>query len=147
VLNYVSPESQARAEKIATELETLHSTRTIVVKADQATVDGPARLVEEATKAFGDRIDIIINNAGTCVCLSLEDSTAKQFDSHYYLNVRGPMLLVQAAIPYLPHDGSGRIVNISSISSSIGFPMQSPSAHSLNIQRYFLLVARALTHL
>jgi len=137
VLNYVSPASHARAEKIAAELEGSYHARTLVVQADQATLEGPARLVAETRKAFGDRIDIIVNNAGTCVCLALEDSTAKQFDDHYYLNVRGPMLLVQSALPYLPQDGSGRVVNISSISSTIGFPMQSKS-DSLHFHGYIL---------
>ena len=37
----------------------------------------------------------------------------------------GPLLLVQAALPYLPTDRTGRIVNLSSVSSSLGFKGQS----------------------
>ena len=92
-----------------------------------ASLEGPSKLLTETTNAFGNTVDIIVNNAGAAVLLTLEDSTASQFDYHYYLNVRGPMLLVQAALPHLPRDGSGRVVNISSISSTIGFPMQSTS--------------------
>jgi 3-oxoacyl-[acyl-carrier protein] reductase len=95
------------------------------VPADQGTATGPAELVARTREAFGDQIDIIINNAAAAVLLSLEDSTIEEFDKHYHLNVRGPMLLVQAALPYLPKDDSGRIINISSVSSTIGFPMQS----------------------
>ncbi|KAH8771180.1 hypothetical protein F5882DRAFT_179589 [Hyaloscypha sp. PMI_1271] len=43
----------------------------------------------------------------------------------YRINVLGPLLLIQAALPYLPNDRSGRIVNLSSISSSEGFVGQS----------------------
>ena len=125
VLNHASDKSLPKAEKVADDLKKDHSTRTIIVQADLKTVDGPKKLVEETIKAFGDRIDVIINNAGVSECLYLDESTVEEFDSHYYLNVRGPMLLVQSAAEYLPKDGSGRIVNISSISSTIGFPQQS----------------------
>lgn len=47
------------------------------------------------------------------------------FKEHYDINVLGPLLLVKAAIPYLPHDGSGRIVSLSSVSSTLGLPGQS----------------------
>lgn len=40
------------------------------------------------------------------------------------MNVLGPLLLVQAALSYLPNDRSGRIVNLSSVSSSLGFANQ-----------------------
>lgn len=42
----------------------------------------------------------------------------------YAINVLGPILLLQAALPYLPTDRSGRIVNLSSVSASLGFHSQ-----------------------
>jgi NAD(P)-dependent dehydrogenase (short-subunit alcohol dehydrogenase family) len=44
-----------------------------------------------------------------------------EFARLYNVNVRGPLLLMQAALPYLPHDRSGRVVNLSSVSASCGF--------------------------
>lgn len=43
----------------------------------------------------------------------------------FRVNVLGPLMLMQAVLPYLPHDRTGRIVNLSSISSSAGFAGQS----------------------
>lgn len=43
----------------------------------------------------------------------------------YRINVLGPLLLIQAVLPYLPSDRSGRVVNLSSISSTEGFVGQS----------------------
>jgi NAD(P)-dependent dehydrogenase (short-subunit alcohol dehydrogenase family) len=43
----------------------------------------------------------------------------------YRTNVLGPLLLMQAALPFLPHDRTARIVNVSSISSTEGFVGQS----------------------
>ena len=48
----------------------------------------------------------------------------ENFHWQYNVNVLGPLLLMQAAQQYLPHDRSGRIVNISSVSSSLGLKGQ-----------------------
>ena len=55
----------------------------------------------------------------------IEDCTIEDYEWQYRINVLGPLLLMQAALPYLPHDRSGRIVNLSSVSSSQGFIGQS----------------------
>lgn len=47
-----------------------------------------------------------------------------QFDQTYKINALGPMLLTQAAEPFLLNDRSGRTVNVSSVSSSAGFSEQ-----------------------
>ena len=71
------------------------------------------------------QIDILINNAGIARNALLPKVTVEDFESTYRVNVLGPLLVVQAAQPYLPTDRSGRIVNISSVSSSTGFVTQS----------------------
>ena len=43
----------------------------------------------------------------------------------YKINVLAPLLLTQACVPHFPKDRSGRIVNVSSVSSSIGYEGQS----------------------
>lgn len=50
--------------------------------------------------------------------------TADYFNWHYTINVLAPLLLTQACAPFLPNDRSGRIVSISSVSSSLGFTGQ-----------------------
>jgi 3-oxoacyl-[acyl-carrier protein] reductase len=55
----------------------------------------------------------------------IEDCTIEDYEWQYRVNVLGPLLLMQAALPYLPHDRTGRIVNVSSVSSSEGFVGQS----------------------
>jgi NAD(P)-dependent dehydrogenase (short-subunit alcohol dehydrogenase family) len=71
------------------------------------------------------QIDIIVHNAGVSINLPIEECDAKDFAFQYNVNVRGPLLLMKEALPYLPHDRSGRIVNISSVSASLGFIGQS----------------------
>jgi NAD(P)-dependent dehydrogenase (short-subunit alcohol dehydrogenase family) len=76
------------------------------------------------------QIDILINNAGIAGNKTLNDPEAgpieiTQFDKQYHVNVLAPLLLMQACAPYLPTDRSGRVVNVSSVSSSIGCEGQS----------------------
>jgi NAD(P)-dependent dehydrogenase (short-subunit alcohol dehydrogenase family) len=71
------------------------------------------------------QIDIIINNAAVSVNRLVEECDAEDFAFQYNVNVRGPLLLVKAALPYLPHDRSGRIVNVSSVSATLGYKAQS----------------------
>ena len=128
-MNYISDSSKSRTESLAKELEAEYGIRTAIVQADMGTVDGPAHVVSAAknqlSKSGDFAIDIIINNAGVMTNNPVEDCNADDFAFVYNINVRGPLLLVKAALPYMPTDRSGRIVNISSISSMCGLTNQS----------------------
>jgi NAD(P)-dependent dehydrogenase (short-subunit alcohol dehydrogenase family) len=96
------------------------------VQADLGTVSGPASLISQAADAFSPlRIDILVNNAGVAYNDKVPDIKPEDFTKSYNVNVLGPLLLVQAAHPYLPTDRSGRIINLSSVSASLGFVGQS----------------------
>lgn len=104
---------------------------TLAIQADLSNPNGPAHVVNTARNHFAHprsgkfQIDIIINNAGVSQNQPLEEITAESFNWQYTVNVLGPLLLMQAALPYLPTDRSGRVVNLSSISSSEGLKGQS----------------------
>jgi NAD(P)-dependent dehydrogenase (short-subunit alcohol dehydrogenase family) len=91
----------------------------------------PSHLVNTAKSHFSNpstghfQIDIIVNNAGISINQAIQDTTVEAYEKTYRINVLGPLLLMQAAMPYLPHDRSGRIVNLSSVSSTMGFTTQS----------------------
>lgn len=81
------------------------------------------------------QIDILVNNAGVSSNQTMNDPkqgpiVAEEFHRVYNVNVLAPLLLTQAVAPYLPTDRSGRIVNVSSVSSSIGYEGQSVYASS-----------------
>jgi len=94
----------------------------VVVCANLGSETGPAAV---AAAAAGRQVDILVNNSGTAGNQYLGAVTADEFARQYAVNVRGPLLLVQAVCDALPRDRSGRIVNISSISSSMGLMAQS----------------------
>jgi 3-oxoacyl-[acyl-carrier protein] reductase len=131
VVNYTSDSSTEKATALVTELQETYSVKAIPAQADLGSVDGPAKLVSivkdhfsknsEEASSSSFQIDIIINNAGIVRPGALGTVTADDFQDQYNVNVRGPILLVQAALPYLPTNRSGRIVNISSVGCSVGF--------------------------
>lgn len=127
LLNYTSDSSAEATKELGAELEKQYQTQCLIVQADVGSTAGPAHIINTAKNHFSHpksgkfQIDILINNAGVSKNLSLDECTIEDFDWQYKINVLGPMLLTQAAIPYLPKDRSGRIVNMSSVSSSEGF--------------------------
>ena len=61
-------------------------------------------------------IDGLVNNAGIHRQVPIEDTTEADLDEIWAVNVKGPFLMTQKALPHLRRCGSGRIVNIASIS-------------------------------
>lgn len=76
------------------------------------------RLVNVAIKRFG-QLDGVVNNAAYIVRSNLETTDADLFDRVMTINARAPLLLVQAAIPYLKRQ-EGSVVNIGSINAYTG---------------------------
>ena len=137
LLVYASDSSKKPTEALCESLSDQHSVLCIAVQAD---LSQPSRsttlIVSTAQNNFSHpktrrfQIDILINNAGIAGNKMLNDKELgpigeEQFHKMYNVNVLTPMLLTQACEPYLPTDRSGRIVNISSVSSAIGYPGQS----------------------
>lgn len=127
VLGFTSDSSAEPSRKLASTLENEHGINVLAVQADMGNPKGPAYLVTTAKNHFSHprtgkfQIDIVINNAGVSHSTPLVEVTAEDFQHQYAVNVMGPILLMQAALPYLPHNRSGRVVNLSSVSSSQGF--------------------------
>ncbi|KAI1133480.1 short-chain dehydrogenase [Nemania abortiva] len=132
VLGCTSQSSKPNVEALAKALESKHGVKTLSIQADLGTVEGPQSFIEmiknrsTLLKPDGSfQIDILVNNAGVIYNNPLPSVTVDQFEISYRVNVLGPLLLTQAAEPYLPRDRSGRIVNISSVCSTAGFEEQS----------------------
>jgi 3-oxoacyl-[acyl-carrier protein] reductase len=89
--------------------------RAEVLALDITAPDAGERLVAECLARF-DRIDALVNNAGTSSIRSLAELTDEDWRSQWELNVMGPMRLMRAAAPVMAERGWGRIVNVSSSS-------------------------------
>jgi len=135
VTNYSSPSSAERTEKLVAELSSSYKIKAVCVQVNLSKADEPRKLVGTAVKHFGKgskeslTIDILVNNAGISNNFMIADQKVDDFHEQYNVNVLAPLLLLQAALPYLPHGTEdnptpGRIVNVSSVSASLGFPGQ-----------------------
>jgi NAD(P)-dependent dehydrogenase (short-subunit alcohol dehydrogenase family) len=87
--------------------------RADAVGADLAAPDGPHKLASQVRAIVGDRLDILVANAGISKAASIEDTTVEDFDRLFAVNVRAPFFLVQQLLPIL-HEGSS-VVLLSSL--------------------------------
>ncbi|RMJ09361.1 hypothetical protein BHE90_004955 [Fusarium euwallaceae] len=122
VATYTSPNSEKLVEELSAKIAALDPpSQCIGVRADLREPDSAKKIAEQATSAFGPHIDIVVNNAGAELVKRHTGITPADFDYIYHLNVRAPLLLLQAIKPYLPPSGGGRIINISSVGARYGF--------------------------
>jgi NAD(P)-dependent dehydrogenase (short-subunit alcohol dehydrogenase family) len=81
----------------------------------------PARLIAETIARLG-KIDGLVNNAAVITRGSIEDVDPETFDRTMAINLRAPLLLIQAVLPHFREKGGGRILNIGSINAYCGEP-------------------------
>jgi NAD(P)-dependent dehydrogenase (short-subunit alcohol dehydrogenase family) len=85
------------------------------IAADLAAPDGAHKLAKQTRGIIGDRLDILVANAGVSKAATIEDTTIEDFDNLFAVNVRAPFFLVQQLLPIL---GSGSsIVLVSSLAA------------------------------
>ncbi|KAF5022723.1 hypothetical protein F66182_5271 [Fusarium sp. NRRL 66182] len=122
IATYTSPSSEKLVKELSERVTSLGPpSQCIGIKADLIDPASPAEVIRQAVAAFGPQIDILINNAGMEIVKPHTDLTTSDFDAIFHLNVRAPLLLLQAMEPYLPSSGGGRIINISSVGARCGF--------------------------
>ena len=96
-----------------------------VIAVDRAGVDISADLATETgiaavIAAAGDRLDILINNAGVCPAAPLAEIDDALWQSGFDVNVTAPFKLSRALAPLLARSRAGRIINTGSILSRYG---------------------------
>jgi NAD(P)-dependent dehydrogenase (short-subunit alcohol dehydrogenase family) len=83
---------------------------------DEASV---AQAIEATIATFG-RIDVVVNNAGYGMGGSIEEMTDAETRHSFETNVFGALNVIRKALPYLRAQGSGHVINISSIAAIAG---------------------------
>lgn len=73
--------------------------------------DALAALVDATVERFGG-VDIVVNNAANPLALPIGAITAEAFDKSHQVNLRGPVFLVQHALPYLRASEHAAVVNV-----------------------------------
>jgi 3-oxoacyl-[acyl-carrier protein] reductase len=103
--------SKQEAESLVAEIQRKGG-RADEISADLAVPEGAALLAKQVRAIVGDRLDVLVLNAGISKLAHIADYTTEDFDNLFATNVRGPFFLVQQLLPVLGEGSS--IVAISS---------------------------------
>ncbi len=82
---------------------------------------GVPESVRRAHEYFG-RIDVVVNNAGVITHGAVEEMDEEHLSAQLETNLFGPVRVVRAALPYLREQGSGHVVQISSVAGLVAYP-------------------------
>src|ERR1700691_6639850 len=104
--------SAQEAESLVSEIQAKCG-RAQAISADLRTPNGAALLAKQVRFIVGDRLDVLVLNAGISKSARIADYTVADFDSLFATNVRSPFFLVQQLLPLLGEGSS--IVVISSL--------------------------------
>jgi NADP-dependent 3-hydroxy acid dehydrogenase YdfG len=104
---------QALAERIAGE-----GGRAIAVPADVGDEDQARAFVERAYSELG-RLDVLVNNAGVMLLGPIEKAPTDEWRQMIHVNVFGVLYCTHAALPLMHEQGSGHIINISSVAGRV----------------------------
>jgi NAD(P)-dependent dehydrogenase (short-subunit alcohol dehydrogenase family) len=85
------------------------------VAANLRDADGPHALARQVRAVVGERLDILVANAGISKAATIEETTVEDFDDLFAVNVRAPYFLVQQLLPVMCKGSS--VVLLSSLAA------------------------------
>jgi 3-oxoacyl-[acyl-carrier protein] reductase len=113
--------SVQEAESLVAAIKT-RGGRANAISADLSTPDGAALLAKQVRSIVGDRLDVLVLNAGISKSARIADYTVADFDSLFATNVRGPFFLVQQLLPALGEGSSVVVVSSLGARMVVGKP-------------------------
>lgn len=105
--------SAQEADALVTEIQAKGG-RANAISADLAATNSALQLAEQVRPLVGDRLDVLVLNAGISKAARIADYTPEDLDNLFATNVRGPFFLVQQLLPLLGEGSS-----ITAISSAV----------------------------
>jgi NAD(P)-dependent dehydrogenase (short-subunit alcohol dehydrogenase family) len=99
-----------------------HGDAVLPVELEVTDRDACFAAVEQAHEHFG-RLDVVVNNAGYGVSGAIEELSEDEARGQIEVNLLGALWVTQAALPFLREQGSGWIVQVSSIGGLAAFPL------------------------
>src|SRR6202790_1089597 len=102
--------------------------RANAIRADLGTPEGATLLAKEVRTIVGERLDVLVLNAGISKAARLADYTVEDFDNLFATNVRSPFFLVQQLVPVLGEGSSIAVISSATARTVVGKPgLENPS--------------------
>jgi NAD(P)-dependent dehydrogenase (short-subunit alcohol dehydrogenase family) len=103
------------------------------VPADVGDLEDVSRIVMSTIEQFG-RLDVLVNNAALGGQHTVGSFSPEEWEQMFHVNVRGPVFLLHAALPYLKESEHAAVLNILSAAGFLNsrwFPIYGPSKAAL----------------
>ena len=123
--------SAQEAESLLSEIQAKGG-RANAISADLGVPDGAALLAKHVRSIIGDRLDVLVLNAGISKAARIADYTVKDFDNLFATNVRSPFFLVQQLLPILAEGSNFIVISLIASHAVAG----KPGLDSLSILAY-----------
>jgi NAD(P)-dependent dehydrogenase (short-subunit alcohol dehydrogenase family) len=107
-------QAEKEADAVIAEIRRLAG-RAEKINTDLALKNGPHQLAERVRDVVGERLDVLVANAGVSLSAAIQDTQVDDFDRLFAVNVRAPYFLVQQLLPILCKDSS--IIFVSSLAA------------------------------
>jgi NAD(P)-dependent dehydrogenase (short-subunit alcohol dehydrogenase family) len=117
----------ARNIDTLSDLKVKHAQNVILVPLDVTDEIAAANAVNSALEHFG-RLDVLVNNAGYGNVNSIEDTSLADFRAEIETNLFGTIIMTKAVIPFMRVQGSGHIIQFSSVGGRMGPAGRAPYA-------------------
>jgi short-subunit dehydrogenase len=95
--------------------------KALIIATDVSQQSDVENLIQSAIKQFG-RIDVLINNAGTGLFATVEETSSEQMERLWRINFMGTFYGIRAALPPMKKQGSGHIITVSSMAGKRATP-------------------------
>ncbi|HVI92174.1 MAG TPA: SDR family oxidoreductase [Dongiaceae bacterium] len=111
--------SKREAEEVVAEIRAAGG-RAEAVGADLSKPDGAHHLAKQVRAIVGDRLDILVANAGVAKSAGIEETSVADFDNLFAVNVRAPFFLVQQLLPIFGKGSSIILISSLAAHASVG---------------------------
>lgn len=123
VMNYVSDSSGKECEKNLKALREM-GVDGLYIQADASSYEGCQKVVNAAVEKFGNKIDVLVNNAGVSNNAAFYQQDPKDYEWLVGVNLLSVMHMTRLVLPYMVEAEEGNIISISSIGGLMGVSHQ-----------------------
>ena len=109
----------ARNTNSLKDLKKIYGDRVATIELDVTSEAGAAKAVQSAIDQFG-RLDVLVNNAGYGNINSIEETSLADFRAEIETNLFGTIIVTKAVLPFMRGQGSGHIIQVTSVGGRIG---------------------------